>query len=42
MTLRCTNAFGNFKPGDEIEVPDGALYDGAFFEEVAEAKEGSE
>jgi hypothetical protein len=36
MLLRCTNAFGNFKPGDEVEVPDGAVFDTAFFE-LAEA-----
>lgn len=32
MVLRCINAFGNFTPGDEIEVPDGAVFDHAYFE----------
>lgn len=31
MRLRCTHAFGNFVPGDEIEVPEGAVYDGYYF-----------
>ena len=34
MKLRCTRPFGNFTPGDEIDVPDGAVFDGAFFEEA--------
>lgn len=34
MLLRCTHAFGNFEPGDEVEVPDGATFDTAHFEEV--------
>lgn len=32
MILTCVNAFGNFKPGDEVEVPDGAAFDTAHFE----------
>jgi hypothetical protein len=32
MKLVCKNAFGNFKPGDEVEVPDGAVFDGTYFE----------
>jgi len=32
MLLRCTNAFGNFVPGDEVEVPDDAVFDSAHFE----------
>jgi hypothetical protein len=35
MLLRCTNAFGNFKPGDEVEVP-GVVFDPAHFEAVAD------
>ena len=31
MLLRCVNAFGNFAPGDEVEVPDDALFDTAYF-----------
>lgn len=38
MQLRCKNAFGNFEPGDEVEVPDGAEYDHAYFEEVETPK----
>jgi hypothetical protein len=41
MLLRCHTAFGNFVPGDEIEVPDGAVFDGAHFEQ-AEPDKGSE
>lgn len=37
MTLRCIRAFGNFKPGDEVEVPDGAEFDGYYFELVKPA-----
>ena len=32
MKLRCHRAFGNFTPGDEVEVPDGAVYDNHYFE----------
>lgn len=32
MKLRCHNAFGNFVPGDEVEVPDGAGFDHYYFE----------
>lgn len=49
MKLRCHAPFGNFTPGDEVEVPDGAAFDGAYFElagaeaEVeTEDKEGTE
>lgn len=34
MTLICIQGFGNFRPGDQITVPDGAVYDSAFFEEA--------
>lgn len=32
MKLRCVRAFGNFKPGDEIEVPEGAVFDTCHFD----------
>jgi hypothetical protein len=35
MLLECVNAFGNFAPGDEVEVPDDALFDTAFFRRKA-------
>jgi hypothetical protein len=38
MILVCINSFGNFAPGDEIEMPDGTEFDHAFFNE-AEASE---
>lgn len=38
MQLRCIRAFGNFKPGDELDVPDGAVFDGFYFERTPEAK----
>lgn len=34
MQLRCVRAFGNFEPGDEVEVPDGAAFDGTYFEKA--------
>lgn len=37
MTLVCVNAFGNFLPGDEVPVPDGAVYDTAYFTEKVDA-----
>ncbi len=27
MEIRCVHAFGNFEPGDVVEVPDGAVFD---------------
>lgn len=41
MILVCVHAFGNFEPGDEVEVPDGANFDTAFFEARAN-KENNE
>ena len=32
MQLVCVRPFGNFKPGDEVEVPDGAVFDKFYFE----------
>lgn len=34
MVLECVHPFGNFVPGDEIEVPDGDVFDVAYFKEV--------
>jgi hypothetical protein len=34
MKLRNKEAFGNFKPGDEVEVPDGSVYDTYHWDEV--------
>jgi hypothetical protein len=34
VKLKCKETFGNFVPGDELEVPDGVIYDKAFFDEV--------
>jgi hypothetical protein len=34
VLLKCYEPFGNFVPGDEIEVPDGAIFDGAYFKAV--------
>lgn len=31
MTLVCITPFGHFKPGDTVTVPDGAVYDRAYF-----------
>jgi hypothetical protein len=36
MLLRCHHAFGNCAPGDEVEVPDGAAFDQAYFEKAEE------
>lgn len=32
MLLKCIKQFGNFKVDDEVEVPDGALFDHKYFE----------
>lgn len=39
MNLKCVVAFGNFVPGDEVDVPDGAIFDHAYFEEVSTTKD---
>lgn len=41
MLLRCVRPFGNKTPGDEVEVPDGAIFDHVYFE-LAEAEEPDE
>lgn len=33
MILVCHRAFGNNEPGDEREVPDGVIYDRAYYHE---------
>ena len=38
MQLICVNAFGNFAPGDEVEVPNGAIFDAAYFRRKEAAK----
>jgi hypothetical protein len=38
MLLRCVRSFGNFVPGDEVEAPDGAVFDHVYFEQAAEPK----
>lgn len=38
MILECVRAFGNFKPGDQVEVPDGTIvFDHFYFKQVVEA-----
>ena len=32
MILKCKVSFGNFQPGDEVEVPDGVVFDPGHFE----------
>jgi len=34
MRLTCIRPFGNFEPDDEVEVPDGAVFDRYYFEEA--------
>lgn len=34
MVLKCIVRFGNFVPGDEVEVQDGAIFDKHYFEAV--------
>lgn len=37
MKIRAKLAFGNFVPGDEVEVPDGCIFDTTYFERADEA-----
>lgn len=39
MLLRCVNPFGNCTLGDEVEVPDGAIFDTAHFEVASDEAE---
>lgn len=45
MRLICQRAFGNLKPGETVEVPDGAEFDGFYFlkdeDEEGQDKEGN-
>ena len=41
MIIRCVRQFGNFRPGDDLEVPDEAVFDEYYFERVP-AEGGSE
>jgi len=36
MQIKCVRPFGNFKPGDSVEVPDGAAFDTYHFEQAPE------
>jgi hypothetical protein len=38
VLLKCVNQFGNFMPGDEVEVPDGNVFDTAYFREIEKPK----
>lgn len=38
MILVNVNEFGNFKPGDEVEVPDGSTFDSTYFRVKPEPK----
>lgn len=41
MLLRCHTAFGYHEPGDEVEVPDGAVFD-PYYYELAEPEPDTE
>lgn len=34
MIIRCIQLFGNFRPGDELEIPADAVFDETYFERV--------
>jgi hypothetical protein len=34
MIIRCIRLFGNFRPGDELEIPADAVFDETYFERV--------
>jgi hypothetical protein len=38
VKLECVKEFGNFEPGDTVEVPEGAVFDTAHFVRVEEPK----
>lgn len=42
MLLRCHTAFGKSVPGDEVEVPDGAVFDAYYFEPAEHPVDGPE
>lgn len=39
MMLKCINPFGNFRPGQEVLVPDDSIYDSAYFELAPDVEE---
>jgi len=39
VLLECIRPFGNFVPGDEVEVPAGAVFDTFYFKVASPAKE---
>ncbi len=41
MIIRCIYPFGNFNPGDELEIADEAIFDKTYFED-APVKGGNE
>lgn len=41
MIIRCVKPFGNFAPGDELEIADESKFDEFYFEPVP-AKGGAE
>lgn len=38
MFVVCIQAFGNFVPGDEVLIPDGAVFDTTYFAAKADKK----
>ena len=42
MTLVCIQPFGNFEPGDRVEVPEGAIFDTAYFRRDETQDEGEQ
>jgi hypothetical protein len=42
MLLVNVRPFGNFKPGETVEVPDGAGFDHAYFEEASDVDDGED
>lgn len=42
MVLECKVPFGNFKPGDLVEVPDGAVFDESYFQRETAAEPATE
>jgi len=39
MTIENIKAFGRFVPGDTLEIPDGNVFDHAYFREMREVTE---
>jgi hypothetical protein len=38
VLLECIRAFGNVKPGETVEVPEGAVFDTFYFKQADEPK----